>query len=163
MHSANVILLLIILLPALMIAWFRINAVFLFFSLCLGYVLSGVIGGDSSSLLSLFSKSFNSPTVTQPDTLKLIVLFIPVLLTAMFMFKSVKKNRALLNLIPAFCFSVLALILISPLISRHLLLSYSQSSFYLQLVKAKDLILELISLVILFFLFLDRLNRRHHT
>ena len=166
MHSANIILLLIVLLPALIVTWFRINAVFLFFSLCLGYVLANIVSGDGTSLVYLLRNSLKTSMITPPDNLKLVILFTPVLLTIMFMFRSIDKSKALLNLIPSLCFTILILFLASPLVGSHLLGSINQSSFYIQLIKAKDLVLELISLVVLFFLFVDRLNRHgsqtHH-
>lgn len=158
MSSASIIFLAIILIPTIVIVLLRINAVFLFFSLCLGYVLSNLITGDTNSIINLFNPiNVNSPLI-KTNSLKIIILFIPVIITAMFMLRSVKGRKNSLNILPAIGFSVLGLILVTPFLSHGISSQYSQSQYWLQIVKAKDLVIELVALVALMFLFLERID-----
>lgn len=157
MSSASIIFLGAILIPAIVIVILRINAVFLFFSLCLGYVLSSLITGDTNSLINLFNPA-NGSSLVKTNSLRIIILFVPVVITAMFMFRSVKGRKKSLNILPAIGFSLLGLILVTPFLSHNVTIQYNQSQYWLQIMKAKDLIIELVAMIALLFLFLERID-----
>jgi hypothetical protein len=94
----------------------RINAALVFLSICLGDVLLQFASKDVTMLSSVFSA--HSPgAVPDNNTIKLALLFLPVILTMIFMIKTVKGHGKLaLNLLPAVGVGVLSALLAVPLL-----------------------------------------------
>src|SRR3954466_10196044 len=100
--SPEVTLGLIVAVPVLILMFLRVNAALVFLSLCLGNVLVQFVAPDASSFMALFSASIPAGVDTGNDTLKIVLLLFPVVLTAIFMIRTVKGfGRLLLNLLPA--------------------------------------------------------------
>ncbi len=155
--TSLIVLISAVLLVLVIVSVFRINAVYLYFSLAVGYVLASTLSGDTNSLLALFS---SSNTSSHLSNVKLIILAIPVLATALFMFKSIKKKRILINLLPALAFIVLAIILIVPLLPNSNTDSLIKTSYWNDFTKMRDLMIELSALVALSILFIERIGRK---
>ncbi len=157
MMTPIIILLAIGIVLLVLISIFRINAVYLYFSLAVGYVLASNLSTDTNSLLSLFSSSTSSGSLT---SIKLILLLIPVIVTFLFMFRSIKKNKIVINLLPAVAFLALGYLLIVPILPSGLSSSIVKSSYWLNFIKAKDLLIELSALVSLSLLFIERMGKK---
>src|SRR5258705_10570148 len=100
--SPDLILAAIVLVPVLLLSFFKINATLVFLSLCLGDVLVQFVAPDANSFLQLFSANIPQGVDTGNDTVKIILLLLPVILTAAFMIRTVKgTGRLLLNVLPA--------------------------------------------------------------
>lgn len=78
----QVILAAIVLVPAAVLMLLRINAALVYLSLCLGSVLLQFVSPDARELISVFSA--HSPHSAAPDnnTLNIILLLAPAVLTA---------------------------------------------------------------------------------
>ncbi len=154
--TSLIILLSLALIALIIISVFRINAVYLYFSLAVGYVLASTLSGDTNSLLSLFSSNNSNSHLSN---VKLIILAIPVIATALFMLKSIKKKRILINLLPAISFVILAIILVVPLLPISATDKLTQTNYWINFSKARDLLIELSALVSLGILFIERIGR----
>lgn len=82
-------------LPVLNALIMRVSAVFLFVSIAAGNLLVLYLSDDVVLALNAFSKSKNIPMIVQ-----LVLLFLPVALTLLFVRKSTTRGKYLLHLIP---------------------------------------------------------------
>lgn len=154
--ASSFALLIIIVIVLAIITILRINAIYLYFSLAVGYVLTNTISSDTNSLMSLFSSS-SSPTIL--NNIKLIILFVPVVATALFMFRSIKKKKIIINLLPSIAFIILGLFLVIPLMTSSSSSFITSSSYWSNIVKAKDLLIEMSALITLTIMYIERLGR----
>src|SRR5579859_6222737 len=128
----------IVAVPVIIILVLRINAALVFLSLCLGDVLVQFVAPDANSLMTMFAgKSANADA----NTIKLVLLGFPVILTAVFMIRTVRGGmRQLLNALPAVGTGLLAALLVVPLVSAGLRHNIVDSSLWQQVQRAQDLI-----------------------
>jgi hypothetical protein len=156
-----IVLAAIVLVPVVLLMVLRINAALVFLSLCLGNVLVQFVAGDSNSFFSLLSSSH----VTNPahrlqatnDTISLVLLLLPVVLTAIFMVRTIRgRGRLLLNALPSAGVGLLGALLIVPLLPSGLSHDVVGSSLWDQVQRAQDLIVGTSALVCLFVLWLQR-------
>jgi hypothetical protein len=120
MNSSGLVLAAIVLIPAFILFWYRINASIIFLSLCLGSVLMQFVSPDAHEFLALFSAHVPKGIDAGSSTIKLILLLLPPVLSSAFMVKSVKGNNKYINILPAIGVGILAALLITPLLSAHL-------------------------------------------
>jgi len=153
------------LIPIFLIFIFGVNAIYLFFSLLIGYLLTNLLPGNVNRLVNLLSNT-QIIHVSRTYNSRLVILYLPVLLTFFFMIKSVKGHKRFINLIPSICFSILAIFLTLPFIKTSDLRNITDNSLFNQLIINKSLIIVLISLIILFFIFFERFkskkSKKHH-
>jgi hypothetical protein len=155
--SPEVILAAIVLVPIVILMTLRINAALVFLSLCLGNVLVQFIAPDAYSFLTLFSAHVPKGLDEGNDTVKLVLLLFPVVLTAIFMIKTVRgKAKLLLNFLPAAGVGLLGGLLVVPLLPAGLSHNIIHSSLWTQATQAQDLIVGASALVCLFVLWLQR-------
>lgn len=144
----------IILVPIVLMMVLRINATLVFLSLCLGDVLVQFVAPDANSFMSLFGSRGMS---ADSNTIKLILLILPVVLTAVFMIRTVKGSvRLLLNALPAAGAGLLGALLAVPLLAPGLSHSVMASSSWQQVQRAQDLIVGTSALLCLLVLWLQR-------
>jgi hypothetical protein len=147
----------IVLVPLALIMVLRINAALVFLSLCLGDVLVQFVAPDANSFLTLFSAHVPKGVDTGNDTVKIILLLLPVILTAIAMIRTVKGySRLALNLLPAAGVGLLGGLLVVPLLPAGLSHNVVDSSLWSQVQRAQDLIVGLSALVCLLVLWLQR-------
>jgi hypothetical protein len=163
MNSAVIILGAIVLVPVIILMVLRINAALVFLSLCLGDVLIQFVAGDGTSLSKLFPASHQAhlPANGSP-TLKLILLLLPVILTAIFMIKTVKGTRLLLNFLPALGVGLLGALLVVPLLSVGLSHNIIDSSVWAHAKRAQEAIVGGSAAVCLAMLWLHRPKAAGH-
>jgi hypothetical protein len=160
--SPDVILAAIVLVPVVLLMFLRINAALVFLSLCLGSVLVQFIAPDAYTFLTLFSAHVPKGLDEGNDTIKLILLLFPVVLTAVFMIKTVRgKTKSALNLLPAAGVGLLGGLLVVPLLPPGLSHNIINSSSWAEVAKAQDLIVGASALVCLFVLWLQRPKTGH--
>src|SRR3954467_13664245 len=100
--SPEVTLGLIVAVPVLILMFLRVNAALVFLSLCLGDVLVQFVAPDANEFLQLFSAHVPKNVDTGNDNIKILLLLLPVVLTAIFMIRTVRgKGRLFLNFLPA--------------------------------------------------------------
>jgi hypothetical protein len=155
--SPEVSLAAIIIVPVIVLMIMRINAVLVFLSLCLGDVLVQFVSGDTKSFISLFTT--NNPKVVNASMsdIKITLLLLPVVLTAVFMIRTVKgRTKLMMNALPAVGVGLLGALLIVPQLSPGLRFSITGSSLWQQVERAEDLIVGISALICLFVLWLQR-------
>jgi hypothetical protein len=156
------ILIAMVALPVIILMVLRVNAVIVFLSLCLGDVLVQFVAPYANQFLTLFSAHVPKGVDTGNDAIKIALLLLPVLLTTVFMVKTISGHtKLLLNLLPAIGVGLLGSLLITPLLAPSLSDSIVQTQVWTQLIKAQDLIVGSSSLVCLFVLWLQRPKTGH--
>lgn len=155
--APNIILGAIILVPLVLLMVLRINAALVFLSLCLGNVLVRFVGPDAQSFLTLFSARTSQEVTASDQTIKLVLLLLPAVLTAVFMIKTVRKGgKLVLNALPAIGVGFLGGLLVVPLLPAGLSHNIINSPFWSQAVRAQSLIVGISGLVCLLVLWLQR-------
>lgn len=158
---------LIVLVPVALLMLLRINAALVFLSLCLGDVLVQFTTNDASSFLTTFSGSHTVTSVTTSNSnIKIALLLLPVVLTTVFMIRTVHGGmRLLLNVLPAAGVGLLGALLVVPLLPPDAAHNIIDSSLWSQAQQAQALIVGVSALACLFVLWLQRPKtggKRHH-
>ena len=150
----------IILIPVILLMVLRVNAALVFLSLCLGVVLVQFVAEDAKSFMTLFAgtpaTAATSAVASGNNLVKLLLLLLPVLLTAIFMIHTVKGARLVLNILPAVGVGLLGGLLVVPLLSPGLSQAIIAAPLWHQAVRAQDLIVGASALVCLLVLWLQR-------
>lgn len=148
----------IMIVPVIGLMVLRINAALVFLSLCLGDVLVQFVAHDANDLLSVLSNArVMTPVSVNQSTVHIILLLTPVILTAIFMIRTVKgRGRLLLNTLPAAGVGLLGALLIVPLLPSGLSHNITTSSLWAQVTRAQDLIVGSSALICLLVLWLQR-------
>ncbi len=155
--TPEIILGLIVLVPVALMLFFRINATLVFLSLCLGNILVQFVAPDANSFFQLFSADLPKGIDTGNDTVKLILLLLPVILTAVFMIRTVSGTpKLLLNILPALGVGLLGALLVVPLLPSGISQDIVDTELWSQLLKAQNLIVGLSALTCLLVLWLQR-------
>jgi len=105
------IVLLIALLPAVILTLFRANAATAFLALCLGSVLGEFLAGDVIGGL----QGYIAPNSRFSESVvRLILLWLPVLLVAIFMMRTIAPRQRWINLLPALMVGLVGVLLSVP-------------------------------------------------
>lgn len=149
--------------PVILLLLLRVNATLVFLSLCLGDVLTQFVAGDANDLVGLLSASNAQVHISSSNnTLKIILLLLPVVLTTVFMIRTVRgKVRLMLNVLPAAGVGLLGALLIVPLLPPGLAHNIIGSTLWDQVHRAQDLIVGATALVCLLVLWLQRPKTGH--
>lgn len=161
--SPEAILGAIVLVPVALLMVLRINATLVFLSLCLGDVLVQFIANDASDFLTTFSGSHTVTSVTTSNSnVKIALLLLPVVLTTVFMIKTVQgTSRLVLNALPAAGVGLLGALLVVPLLPPGTAHNIIDSSLWSEVQKAQALIVGSSALVCLLVLWLQRPKAGH--
>jgi hypothetical protein len=155
--SPEFVLAAIVAVPVVLLLVLRVNAALVFLSLCLGYVLMQFVAPDANSFLQLFSAKVPRGIDTGNDTVKLVLLLLPVVLTAIFLIRTVRGyGRLILNILPAAGVGLLGGLLIVPLLPPGLSHNITDSPLWDQVQRAQDLIVGTSALICLLVLWLGR-------
>ncbi len=112
MIMQNIILLVAIAVPALILVLLRTNAAMVFLSLCAGALLVSFAGNEASLVGSAIGN--NSEAVSQYFEMALLLL--PVLLSTIFLRKSMTGPKAMLNILPAVAVGIVGVLIAVPLL-----------------------------------------------
>lgn len=161
--SPDLTLAAIVVVPIISLMFLRINAALVFMSLCLGNVLVQFVASDANSFFDLFAlKANQEPVNPSGNTVKIILLLFPAVLTSIFMIRTVNgKSKLALNLLPAIGVGLLGALLIVPLLPAGLSHSIMASNLWVQAEKAQVLIVGSSALVCLFVLWMQRPKTGH--
>src|SRR4051812_40507543 len=147
----------IVVIPVIALLVLRINATLVFLSLCLGDVLVQFVATDANQFVSLISNSSSSQIHTSDDWMKIGLLILPVILTAVFMIRTVRgAGRLTLNALPAVGVGLLGALLVVPLLPPGLSHNIVDSSLWEQVTRAQNLIVGTSALICLLVLWLQR-------
>jgi len=95
-------------LPAVLSVLLKTNAAVVYLALCTGSLLATFVGKDA---VDLFNSFFPSSGSAATSTIELIMLFLPAVLTIVFLRGSVSGSKALFNILPAAATGLLAVLL----------------------------------------------------
>ncbi|HSW74813.1 MAG TPA: hypothetical protein VLG16_02995 [Candidatus Saccharimonadales bacterium] len=150
----DVLLLTILIAPVVLLMFFRVNAVLVFLSLCLGEVLVRYVAGNANSLLTFVAPNV-PPNIL--NVLQVAVLLAPVVLTSMFMIGTVHgKGKLVLNILPAVGVGLLGVLLAVPLLPPGQRFGIESQDLWAQLTKLQALIVGASAFVGLVFLWAQR-------
>lgn len=162
MNNAPIILGALVLLPIAVLMALRINAALVFLSLCLGDVLVQFVAPDANQFLALFAAHVPKGVDTGNNTIKILLLLLPVVLTAIFMIKTVKGyGKLALNILPAAGVGLLLTLLLTPLLPPGTSHNILNSKLWDQMQRAQDLIVGGSALICLLVLWLQRPKTGH--
>lgn len=156
--SPDLTLAAIVAVPAILLMVLRINAALVFMSLCLGNILVQFVASDASSWLTTFSTSHTTTVLTTTNSnVKIFLLLLPAVLTAIFMIRTVQDGpRLLLNLLPAIGVGLLGALLVVPLLTPDLAHNIIASSLWWNVQQTQNLIIGLSAVVCLVVLWMQR-------
>lgn len=148
----------IVLVPVVLLMVLRVNAALVFLSLCLGSVLVQFTANDADAFLTTFSASHTVTSVTTTNSnVKIALLVLPVILTTIFMIRTIHgSSRLLLNILPAIGVGLLGALLVVPLLPPNMAHDIVDSSLWSEVQKAQALIVGSSALVCLLVLWLQR-------
>lgn len=153
--SPDVIALLFLAVPLVLLMALRVNASLVFLSACLGAVLFRYVGGDASDFATMFLPSLGG------NNLKLALIFIPVVLTTIFMIKTVHGVSLLFNALPALGTSLLLTLMAVPLLPPAFVQPVEASTTWQTLMQLQALAVGISALICLFFLWTQRPRHAH--
>jgi hypothetical protein len=146
-----------VLAPVLLLMALRVNATLVFLSLCLGNILVQFVAEDANSFFSLFATKAGDGVSADNATIKIILLLLPVVLTTVFMVRTIRGHgKLLLNLLPAVGVGLLGTLLIVPLLPGGISSDITSTPLWEQIQKAQNLIVGTTALVCLLVLWLQR-------
>ncbi|HET9721564.1 MAG TPA: hypothetical protein VFP32_00855 [Candidatus Saccharimonadales bacterium] len=133
----DVLLAILILVPAALTYLLKSNAALAFLALCGGFAAITLSGGDIKHLLG--QTRINSLTSNNVD---IALLAAPLLLTLLFAYRSVPaKGQRSLQLIPALCAGGLLAVIAGPMFNGAVQADVTQSAFWSDLQRAQPYIL----------------------
>lgn len=145
----------LLLAPVVLLTVLRASATLVFLGLCLGYVVMQFLGADARS----FAAMFLGHEAVSANLLQLALLLIPPLLTMVFMARTVRGTRLLVNLIPAAAAGCLMVLLVVPLLSPGLSHAIMDMPLWHQAVRLQGLVIGTGALISLLFLWMLRPGR----
>ncbi|HSX47588.1 MAG TPA: hypothetical protein VLF63_02330 [Patescibacteria group bacterium] len=153
---------LVAIIPVILLMWLRVNAAIVFLSLCLGDVLVQFVAPDANQFLALFSAHVPHGLDNGNDLIKILLLTLPVILTAIFMIRTIHGYpKLILNLLPALGVGLLGSLLITPLLPKGVSHSILTSSLWSHIKNAQALIVSGSAIICLLILWLQRPKTGH--
>ena len=157
----NIILIAVLSVPVLLLTILRVNSAQVFLSLCLGSVLVQFVGPDAATIVASTSARHAGVPASQ-FYINLILLLLPVVLTTVFMIKSVRgKARLVYNFLPAIGVGALVALLAVPLMSAGLTGSLTNLALWHKLESLQTLIISINTLLTLLYLWMQRPKDSH--
>ncbi len=154
--SPDIVVLLLVAVPALLFMVLRVNAALAFLSACLGAVLLHYVGNDAVDFANMFLPWLNG------NNLKLALILLPVVLTTIFMAKTIRGGRLILNLFPAIGTGLLLSLMIVPLLPADFSQQVQDSMSWAKIEQLQSLVVGVSALVCLFFLWTQRHKHAPH-
>jgi hypothetical protein len=123
---ADVVLAILILLPAVITYFLKSNAALSFLALCGGFAVITLSGSDIQHLIG-----HTKITSLTSNNIDLALLIVPLLFTLFFTFRSVSsKNGRLFSILPALCAGGLLAIVAAPMVGSGLQTNITNSKFW---------------------------------
>lgn len=150
----------IVVIPILLMTLLKINASFVYLSICLGFVLSSFTA-NNSTLNNLYTKNVNMNGNANTN-IQIILILLPVIITMVLMIKSIPKSMLLINALMSIACGVLLVLIITPLLPSQIGSKVMNSTTWNQLKNFQDLIIGATSLFALATLALNRRSAHSH-
>jgi len=152
---SDIWLIAILIIPIALIAFLRVNAIFVYLGLCLGYVLSQFV--VSTKIVTKIPDYSKVTKLSTNSNIHLLLLVIPPLLIILTMFKTAPKKKILsLNLAGAVAVGALAVITVVPKLPINTALSIVSSSIWSNISKYEGSVVAVTAIFILLLLVSQR-------
>lgn len=162
MDAALITLIAIIAVPIVVLMVLRVNATLVFLSLCLGAVLTQFVADDAGWMLTLASSGVPQAGSLTDSTVKLTLLLLPVVLTTVFMIRTIRgTSKLLMNVLPAAGVGFLGALLAVPYLPAGTAINITSSALWLEVTKLQDAIVGASALMCLFVLWMQRPKTGH--
>ena len=138
--------------PVLALMMLRINATLVFLSLCLGYVVMQFLGADAQS----FAETFMTHATLSTNIMKLVLLLFPAVFTMVFMIRTVRGGKLVLNILPSLAVGCLTVLLVVPLLPPGLSHAIASTAVWQQAERLQSLVVGAGALLSLLFLWMLR-------
>jgi hypothetical protein len=148
----------LIILPIALVVALRINATLVFLSLCLGDVLAQFVVNDANSLTGLLSSAHIHTTISPTsNTWRLVLLLLPIVITAVIMVHTIKGNsRIIFNILPAAGIGLVGALLVVPLLPPSAAQDIVNTTLWGQITRIQDVIVGGSAVACLFVLWFQR-------
>jgi len=157
MGQSQAILIGLLGMPVLLLTVLRINATFVFLSLCLGYVVIQFVGPAAKTFADLFMAHATFST----NIMKLALLLFPVVFTTLFMIRTVRSPlKLILNILPAAAVGSLIVLFVVPLLSPGISTGIVRLRWWHEAIRLQDMVIGAGALISIFFLWAQR-PRKH--
>lgn len=145
-------------LTMLLLLILQTHAAIVFLSLCAGSVLISYIGNDAENAASVFSlgTSNNSDYI-----IRIAILLVPVVLSALALRGTMKGPRLVMNLLPAITVGLLTVLLVVPLLPPGVEGAINQTKNWAQLVNYQDMVVFVGAVSSLIILWLSHRSSNH--
>ncbi len=147
-------------LTTLLLLILQTHAAIVFLSLCAGSVLIAYIGNDAQNAASVFSlgASNNSDYIV-----RIVILLVPVVLSALALRGTMQGPRLIMNLVPAIAVGLLSVLLVVPLLPPGLEESIQRARSWQELVRYQDMVVFIGAVSSLLILWLShRSSKKEH-
>ena len=144
-------------LPFLLALLLRVSAVYLFLSLLIGDVLVRYLSDDVTLAISTFSHNFHSDFAVQ-----LGLLATPVVLTLLFLRRSLPGSKLLLHIVPLAATAAAFVVLVLPLLPGGVQHNIVVTPWGNVLKNAQDLILSVTGILVLLLAWLTGRHKNGH-
>lgn len=125
--DGTIFLAVIVFAPLVVLTLLRANAAVAFLALCLGSVLGSFVARDLVDGL----RGYIAPPTGMTDTITaLILLWLPVVLVAVFMMKTIAPKQRIVNALPALAVGLLGVLLTVPFLSLDMQTEIQKSQWF---------------------------------
>lgn len=125
--DGTIILAVIVFAPLVVLTLLRANAAVAFLALCLGSVLGSFIAKDLVDAL----RGYIAPPTSITDTIvALALLWLPVVLVAIFMMKTIAPKQRVVNALPALAVGLMGVLLTVPFLTPELQMQIEATDWY---------------------------------
>jgi hypothetical protein len=141
--------------PVLVLMLLRINATMVFLSLCLGYVVMQFLGADAKT----FADVFMTHAAVSTNIMQLGLLLFPAIFTTLFMIRTVRGAKLVMNILPAVAVGSLTVLFVVPLLPPGTSHAITGLRLWQEAIRLQDIIVGAGALVSLLFLWTQRPRR----
>jgi len=152
---ANIWLIIIFLIPIVLLFLLRVNAIFVYLGLCLGYVLSQFDGG-TKIVTKLASSTKVIERIGGTNDTRLFLLLLPPILIMLFMLKTSSKGKYKLNILPSIAVGLLAVITVIPLLPISTAVNIMNGSLWVDVTKYEGVLVAASALIVVILMLLHR-------
>ncbi len=151
---ADVWLIAIFLIPIVLITFLRVNAVYVYLGLCMGYVLS--LYDNGNSVVTKLAGTRAIEKLGGSNDIRLILLILPAILILFFMMNSAHGGKYSINILPAIAVGILAVITVIPLLPVSASVSIMNSTLWTDVIKYQGALIAASAVVVLLLLIIQK-------
>ncbi len=157
-----ILIALIIFGPAVILYFLKVNAVYVYLSLCMGEVLSFFIGTNAKTNNLILNNELLHAHIKSTNDVRLVLLVLPALLITIMMIRTASHSKFSLNIISCLAVGLLAVYLVIPLLNFDTSVGLASSKVWQKLVLYQPEVIGASAIFILLMLFMERSKLGSH-